>query len=265
MFKHRLLPLAAACVLLQPLMVSAKDSGTQITLTPPEQMPAAVGTVSVQCSRNMNGSVVEIYRVQEEGAFLYYTQRITLCDGLTVNCPLWEGDYRMVVSYLSDDSTERREHRVNFTIDDPDMDPAQSFDTTLYVYHFDTSPEISQDTSFGTERTIEKRTVKAEFTYQFARADFAIGDLNADGLANASDAAAILIAAAAAGAGEDPALTALQMEEADLNGDQVFNSADAAELLVYSADFAAGNFSGDLLSYVRENAENATNMAENAN
>ncbi|MBP0973324.1 MAG: leucine-rich repeat protein [Oscillospiraceae bacterium] len=62
-----------------------------------------------------------------------------------------------------------------------------------------------------------------------------LGDLNADNAVNASDAATILIAAAAAGAEGDYSLTDEQMAAADVNGDGTVNASDAALVLIYAA------------------------------
>ena len=67
-----------------------------------------------------------------------------------------------------------------------------------------------------------------------------LGDLNGDNTVNASDAAQVLIAAAAIGAGQDPGLTESQMSVADVNGDKTINASDAAVILIYAAAIGAG-------------------------
>ncbi|MBR3629552.1 MAG: dockerin type I repeat-containing protein [Oscillospiraceae bacterium] len=67
-----------------------------------------------------------------------------------------------------------------------------------------------------------------------------MGDINEDNTVNASDAAKILIAAAAAGAGGDYGLTDAQMAAADLNADGTVNASDAALVLIYAAYVGAG-------------------------
>ena len=66
------------------------------------------------------------------------------------------------------------------------------------------------------------------------------GDINGDGVVNASDAAQILIAAALIGAGGTPALAEEQMDAADVNGDSTVNASDAAVVLIYAAAVGAG-------------------------
>ncbi|MBP0973767.1 MAG: leucine-rich repeat protein [Oscillospiraceae bacterium] len=66
------------------------------------------------------------------------------------------------------------------------------------------------------------------------------GELNGDGTVNASDAAVILIAAAAIGAGQDSGLTEAQKTAADVNGDGICNASDAAIVLIYAAAVGAG-------------------------
>ena len=70
--------------------------------------------------------------------------------------------------------------------------------------------------------------------------DYLLGDVNEDGKVDAGDAAEILIAAAAVGAGEKSGLTATQENAADVNGDKVFNAGDAAVVLQYAAAIGAG-------------------------
>lgn len=67
------------------------------------------------------------------------------------------------------------------------------------------------------------------------------GDPNNDGAANASDAAAVLIEAAALGAGNASGFTATQTNAADVNGDHTVNSSDAAVILQYAAAVGGGD------------------------
>ena len=64
--------------------------------------------------------------------------------------------------------------------------------------------------------------------------------MNLDGTVTAADAADLLIAAAARGAGEDHGLTEAQQAAADVTGDGKFNADDAAEILIYAAYVGAG-------------------------
>ncbi|MCR4646076.1 MAG: leucine-rich repeat protein [Oscillospiraceae bacterium] len=77
-----------------------------------------------------------------------------------------------------------------------------------------------------------------------------LGDVNEDGIVNASDAALILIAAASIGAGEDSGLTESQMAAANVNGDSAINASDAAVVLIYAAAVGAGNTDANILDYV---------------
>ena len=88
--------------------------------------------------------------------------------------------------------------------------------------------------------------------------DYHKGDANGNQKADASDAAVILSAAAAAGAGESTAEEFLiaKNEEitenyqafqiADINGDDEITAQDAAQLLVYSSEHGAGNLNEPL-------------------
>lgn len=67
-----------------------------------------------------------------------------------------------------------------------------------------------------------------------------LGDLDADGSVNANDAAILLTAAAASGAGGDSGLSEAQIKAADLNSDNTFDALDAAIILQYAAYAGAG-------------------------
>lgn len=67
-----------------------------------------------------------------------------------------------------------------------------------------------------------------------------LGDVNADGKADASDAAKILTAAAAAGSGAEDVLTAAQQLRADVNADGSCDASDAALVLQYAAAAGTG-------------------------
>ena len=232
-----------------PLTAIAAEDKT-VELTPPEQMPAAVGAITLSMDSSMNGMHFEIHRVQEEGEFVYYSYRPALFRELTVTCPVWEGDYVLFLTTVSDDSPDLREYRYEFTIADPENDPEQSFDTSEILYQIDVDPSAEKNAFDTNELGNQERVLRTEYQQVLARTDFSLGDLNADGQANAADAAELLIAAAALGAGSDPGLTSLQAAEADLNGDGLYNSADASELLRFAAISAAGDFSGSLLDFM---------------
>ena len=67
-----------------------------------------------------------------------------------------------------------------------------------------------------------------------------IGDLDGNDAINATDAAMVLSAAAASGAGGDSGLTEEQIKAADLNADGEFDAKDAAIILQYAAYAGAG-------------------------
>ncbi len=67
-----------------------------------------------------------------------------------------------------------------------------------------------------------------------------IGDLDGDDSVTASDAAAILVAAAENGTGNSTSLSDESQEFADVNADGVFNAEDAAIILKYAANQGTG-------------------------
>ena len=73
-----------------------------------------------------------------------------------------------------------------------------------------------------------------------AEDDFLLGDVNEDGVINASDAARVLVASANMGSGQESGLTDRQSILADYNQDGKVNALDASGILVYSAEQGAG-------------------------
>lgn len=75
-----------------------------------------------------------------------------------------------------------------------------------------------------------------------------LGDVNLDGVVNAKDATALLIAAAKLGTGQPSGLTAIQESVANVNGDKSINAMDAATILRYAAALGTGK-AGDITDY----------------
>ncbi len=67
------------------------------------------------------------------------------------------------------------------------------------------------------------------------------GDVNEDGKVDASDAAALLTAAAKLGSGAESGLTEAQEAAANVNGDEAIDATDAAAILSYAAAVGSGN------------------------
>jgi hypothetical protein len=83
----------------------------------------------------------------------------------------------------------------------------------------------------------------------------ALGDLDGDTTINASDAAKVLIAAAAIGANRDPGLTDAQKKAADVNSDTAINATDAAIILQYAAAVGAGQKDVQITDFVKTKTE----------
>lgn len=67
-----------------------------------------------------------------------------------------------------------------------------------------------------------------------------LGDIDADGVINANDAALILVESAAIGAGQESTLSEAQLACADVNGDGMMDAVDASVVLQYSAYIGTG-------------------------
>ena len=70
--------------------------------------------------------------------------------------------------------------------------------------------------------------------------EVSLGDLDGNDAINATDAAMVLSAAAAVGAGVDSGLTEEQMKAADVDGNGSFDASDASYILAYAAYTGAG-------------------------
>lgn len=124
-------------------------------------------------------------------------------------------------------------------------------DITIGDYNFDTCENV---TIYGTSGT-SAETYAAEKAIPFVDLSaVTAGNLNGDEAVNASDAASVLIAAAAVGAGSDSGLLPVQKASADLNGDGAFNASDAAVILQYAAYVGSGN-TGTIEEFLDNSAE----------
>ena len=107
---------------------------------------------------------------------------------------------------------------------------------------------IEEEFSYGAVLTKKPvKDAKGNTTYQIESVKFDTtrgvkGDVNGDGVANASDATLILMYTAAVGSKAEftPPLTD-ELKYADVNEDGTINASDAALILVYSARIGAGN------------------------
>lgn len=120
------------------------------------------------------------------------------------------------------------------TADNDDTDARISITTDaqeVFLYGTETGTLAA---AIDTDSDGSYETVIAEST------TYALGDVNADGAVDASDASEILIAAASAGAGEESTLDAQQQLAADANADGAYDANDASLVLQYAAEIGAG-------------------------
>ena len=99
---------------------------------------------------------------------------------------------------------------------------------------------LSKGTALITVFDTDYHTIQLTVIVEAPQKQTLLGDVNGDGIVNASDAAQILIAAAAFGAGNSYGLTNAQITAADVNGDGSINASDAAVILIYAAGIGAG-------------------------
>lgn len=80
-----------------------------------------------------------------------------------------------------------------------------------------------------------------EYGYKFeSLANYSLGDIDGDGMVNASDATEILVAYSALSTNEKPKLNNVQLTYADINSDGSVNASDASDVLVYYSYTSTG-------------------------
>lgn len=107
------------------------------------------------------------------------------------------------------------------------------------------------DTKIIADSTVIESSIKMVFTVSgISEAPAGLtGDANVDGKVDATDAAAVLIAAAATGSGGETTLTPEGVVLADANADGEVNAADAANILSYAAAVGSG-FEGTMEDFL---------------
>lgn len=244
--------LLAAVLLLQPLSAAAEE---ELVLPPCKTtLYYSVGTVNIHFDQNCNGGTFSLSRLQPEGEFLYYTYDPRLISEAQMRCELIEGDYQLEIMLPSAEHSGFISYPpISFSIADPDMDEAQSFDRTE-VDLFITADENAKEHVLEAEDIIlANRVIHKEQSLTLARRAFLGGDMQHDGKVDASDAAELLVLASQLGSGDDITLSAMQQTEADVNSDGSINAADAADVLMYSAACAADGFAGDISDFLKQN------------
>jgi hypothetical protein len=100
------------------------------------------------------------------------------------------------------------------------------------------------------------QTYAEEYGYTFQSlgaapaAEALLGDVSGDAKVDASDAADLLIALAAIGAGAESGLSEAQTAAADADGNGTLNAGDAATILQYAAFIGAGG-TGTLTDFLK--------------
>lgn len=258
-FHPAVLLLAAA--LLQPAAVSAEEE----QICPPcnATLYYSVGTAIIHLDRSCIGGTLFIRRDIQEGNYTYYEYSPSLIEEAVLYCPLIEGEYELEITLPSDRmqssddpaSTDARtdSYTLSFMIQDPDMDPTQSFAHTVAEFWITNDTELMNDLYSAEEPVLEDTTIHEVQRLTMARRNFQAGDVERNGSLEPADASAILNYIAVTGSGEKSKLTPMQEAEADLNRNGVVDTADASLILVYITECAANGYSGDIIRYIKEN------------
>ena len=153
------------------------------------------------------------YRIGEEldltGARFNINHKRTAIIGLLTEIDYFESD----LAYYVNNGT--------LTIDDSEFDNTKPGTYKIYV-------------QYGKPKNFFEVTVKE------GAPAVPLGDLDGNDAINATDAAMVLSAAAAVGAGVDSGLTEEQMKAADVDGNGSFDASDASYILAYAAYTGAG-------------------------
>lgn len=245
-----LLAFALVCMMVSPFHANA-DSLQTITISRHPKLTYDVATLSVIYNEEFSGSIISVYRIQDEGEFLYYTYKTGWANLTELQFLLKEGDYRLTAEIPSADSVGRVIFELPFTIDDPDMDETQSFDRTQFDVTLNCDDTLQEDTLDLLNQETNDRIIQKGAVYTMARRNIVMGDIEKDGAVNAVDATFVLQCAAETGAGGVSSFTSLQALEADVNKNGACDAEDAVIILQYSAESASGNYDGNFESYLR--------------
>lgn len=118
-------------------------------------------------------------------------------------------------------------------------------------YYFEITVKGDASTTATTTTTTPETTTTTTTTEPITPAADYLGDIDRNLEVNAIDAALILQAAAAKGAGNASGLSPEQERDADVNGNGDFDSQDASTILYYSAS-AAVSYKGSLREFVQQ-------------
>ena len=167
------------------------------------------------------------------------------------------------ITWSKDESLPAWEYQVAADPDFTDIYCTGSSYVSMYMSeHKVTIENLNLDRSYyirvrgRNEKIVTDSTQYTEWSYLTAgtipveEPEVVPGEVNGDNTVNASDAATILIAAAAMGAGGEAALTDAQKSAADVNKDNVVNASDAAIVLIYSAAVGAGYTDAKIIDFV---------------
>lgn len=117
-----------------------------------------------------------------------------------------------------------------------------SEDNTTYIYTWEKSDDTMEDYKY--------HPIKFTAFADRNAVSYDLGDVNGDGIINAGDAAEVLIAAAAIGAGEAPDLSPAAKTAADVNSDGKIDASDATSILIYAAHVGAGETDVSILDFI---------------
>ncbi len=200
-----------------------------------------VGELLLSIPRNLSFTQLFVYRVEEEGEFLYYEYDIGYTEAIDLSLALIEGNYKLVFLIPSDTESNVWDSYVySFTVADPDMDTSGLYTSSLLCLTIYAEKDIASIELPDLYCYYENSVLVVPDYLLFLREDFQLGDVNHDGEYNANDSSMILSQAAGAGAGGGTILTRMEECMGDVNLDGVTNAADASVLLSYAAYAGAG-------------------------
>lgn len=181
----------------------------------------------------------------------YYTLRVTVPESDLYQKAVQEHDF-IINAATTTTTTKATTTTTTTTTTTKATTKATTTDTT-------TTSTTPKATTTGTTTTTKETTTDTTTTESKPDPDkpgetptvtVKLGDVNGDDAVNASDAADILLAAAAVGAGEENGLTAAQMKAADINNDGKIDASDAATALLYAAAVGAGQVDAKIEDFI---------------
>lgn len=202
---------------------SAETETTAETTTTAVEITTTETTTTETTERSLRGYGFGLEKVSDPYKMTYALGEELDLTGLVVN-----GLFQII---YSDNTTETEVVMENI---DHDLLTVTGFDSSVAG---ECTVQISCDYAYGDDILTSRTSIYIKIVDSKVAN---LGDVDINGVVDAADAADLLVAAAAIGAGNDSGLNETQTANADVDGNGVLDATDAAWILRYAAYIGAG-------------------------